>query len=165
MNDQFPPWVVFHLPHDSMVVPSQVRRQITLIDDELAQVLVNMTVHWTLSLFASDEPEAQVVRVPVSRLVVDDEPFKQDEHEPMAEIGMGAIYTATFSLMPVRLDVHPDERESLMQTYYRPHHTTPRFGSKQRWRRLQPTHGICAAMACSGRQGSKGVRAAGCAGK
>jgi N-formylglutamate amidohydrolase len=81
-----------------------------------------MTDHWTQSLFAPDAPEAQVIRAPVSRLVVDVERFEHDQHEPMAAIGMGAVYKVTSSLIPMRLDVHPDEREWLMQTYYRPHH-------------------------------------------
>ena len=122
MSGQFPPWVIFHVPHDSTVVPPKVRCHIILSDEELAKELVYMTDHWTKMLFASDAPDAQVVCAPVSRLVVDVERFADDQHEPMAAIGMGAIYTVTSSLQPMRLAVHPSEREWLMQTYYHPHH-------------------------------------------
>lgn len=70
-HDQFPPWVLFHVPHDSKLVPSEVRTQITLTDDELNEELIKMTDHLTQQLFASGTPEAQVIRAPASRLVVD----------------------------------------------------------------------------------------------
>ena len=69
MSDLFPPWVILHLPHDSTLVPPEVRHQIILGDDDLARELIKMTDHLTLSLFASGVPEAQVIRAPVSRLV------------------------------------------------------------------------------------------------
>lgn len=95
MSDRFPPWVVFHVPHDSMHVPSEVRHQFTLGDEDLSQELMKMTDHLTLSLFALDVPTTQVVRAPVSRLVVNVERFENDAHEPMAARGMGAIYSVT----------------------------------------------------------------------
>jgi hypothetical protein len=57
MRDQCPPWVIFHVPHDSTLVPSEVRRQITLTDGELDEELIKMTDHLTLLLFASGAPE------------------------------------------------------------------------------------------------------------
>lgn len=122
MSDRLPPWVILHVPHDSMHVPLDVRRQITLSDDQLAEELTSMTDHLTLSLFASDAPATQVVRAPVSRLVVDVERFEDDEHEPMAARGMGAIYSVSSSLKPMRRPLHAAEREALLQAYYRPHH-------------------------------------------
>ena len=122
MNDLFPPWVIFHVPHDSTLVPSEVRQQITLSDEDLAEELAKMTDHLTLSLFASGVPGAQVVRAPVSRLVVDVERFEDDQQEPMATRGMGAIYAVTSSLKPLRRPLQARERDDLMLTYYRPHH-------------------------------------------
>lgn len=57
MSDQCPPWVIFHVPHDSTLVPSEVRRQITLTDGELDEELIKMTDHLTLLLFASGAPK------------------------------------------------------------------------------------------------------------
>lgn len=122
MSDQCPPWVIFHVPHDSTLVPSEVRRQITLTDGELDEELIKMTDHLTLLLFASGAPEAQVIRAPASRLVVDVERFPDDRHEPMADRGMGAVYSVTSSLKPLRRALLDGERDALMLAYYRPHH-------------------------------------------
>ena len=122
MSGQCPPWVIFHVPHDSTLVPSEVRQQITLSDEDLAEELVKMTDHLTLSLFASGMPDAQVVRAPVSRLVVDVERFEEDQQESMAGRGMGAVYAVTSRLTSLRRPLHAGERGDLMLTYYRPHH-------------------------------------------
>jgi N-formylglutamate amidohydrolase len=91
----YPSWVVLHVPHDSTAVPADVRAQLS---------------------------EAVVVRPPVGRLVVDVERFPDDGDEPMATRGMGAVYTATSQLTPLRRRLSAGEREALMQAYYRPHH-------------------------------------------
>ena len=91
MRDQCPPWVIFHVPHDSTLIPLEVRHQITLPDGELDEELIKMTDHLTLLLFASGAPVDQVIRAPASRLVVDVERFADDRHEPMADRGMGAV--------------------------------------------------------------------------
>ena len=117
-----PPWVIFHVPHDSTFIPPGVRQQITLSDAELSEELIKMTDHLTLRLFASGIPAAQVVRTPVSRLVVDVERFPEDHVEPMAERGMGAVYRVTSGLTPLRHRPVDGEREALMRDYYHPHH-------------------------------------------
>lgn len=81
-----------------------------------------MTDHPTLSLFAAGTPEAQVVCAPVSRLVVDVERFEDDQQEPMASRDMGAVYSVTSSLKPLRRPLLAGERDALMLAYYRPHH-------------------------------------------
>jgi N-formylglutamate deformylase len=118
----WPPWVVLHVPHDSTAVPAGVRSQFVLDDAELVLELVRMTDHRTLEIFADPSAGNVVVRAPVSRLVVDVERFPDDADEPMAAHGMGVLYTVTSQLTQLRLRLPRDERESLMQTYYRPHH-------------------------------------------
>jgi N-formylglutamate amidohydrolase len=118
----YPPWVVLHVPHDSTVVPADVREQFTLDDAELAQELNRMTDHRTLELFRDPASAAVVVRAPVSRLVVDVERFVDDADEPMAARGMGAVYTMTSQLAPLRRQLGASDREALIHTYYRPHH-------------------------------------------
>ncbi len=118
----FPPWVILHIPHDSSVIPSDVRPQFLVSDAELKLELQRMTDHFTLALFAEPHGDATVVRAPVSRLVVDVERFPDDSAEPMAARGMGAVYEVTSHLAPLRRQLSPVEREALMLTWYHSHH-------------------------------------------
>lgn len=122
VGPEHPPWVVLHVPHDSTEIPLSVRDQFLLDDVELANEIRRMTDHHTFALFAGDYAGATVVRAPVSRLVVDVERFEDDGLEPMAARGMGAIYTVTSGLQPLRRILNPSEREALLATYYQPHH-------------------------------------------
>ena len=117
-----PEWVVFHVPHDSTLIPEEAREQFALSDVELADELVKMTDHLTLSLFTSGVNARQVVKAPVSRLVVDVERFEDDDHETMAFKGMGAVYLNTADGKPLRHPITPETRSTLMNAWYRPHH-------------------------------------------
>ncbi len=118
----FPPWVILHIPHDSSVIPSDLRPQFLVSDAELKLELQRMTDHFTLALFAEPHGDATVVRAPVSRLVVDVERFPDDAAEPMAARGMGAIYQVTSHLTPLRRSLSPVERDALMLAWYHSHH-------------------------------------------
>ncbi len=117
-----PPWWIFHVPHDSVTIPNNVRDQFTLSEESLDEEILRMTDHHTFDLFAGDLPANQVVRFPVSRLVVDVERFELDELEPMADRGMGVIYRVTHDLRPLRRDLTDIERSNLLDDWYRPHH-------------------------------------------
>jgi len=140
----YPPWLVLHVPHDSLVVPDSVRSQFLLDDSELKVELDRMTDHHTLALFADQTSEAQVVRAPVSRLVVDMERFPSDEDEPMAARGMGAVYSLTSHLLPLRRPLVAEEREKLMQDYYHPHHAHLECAVDRALER----HGQCLVLDC-----------------
>lgn len=118
----YPPWLVLHIPHDSTDVPSSVREQFLLDDVQLRIELDRMTDHHTLALFSDPTLDAQIVRAPVSRLVVDVERFVNDDNEPMAYRGMGAVYMVTSHLKPLRRPLGAGERDTLIQAYYIPHH-------------------------------------------
>jgi N-formylglutamate amidohydrolase len=118
----FPPWVVIHVPHDSTVIPSDVRSQFLLTDEELQNELRLMTDHHTHDLFTVCAGAAAIVRAPVSRLVVDVERFADDALEAMAARGMGAIYQVTSSLQPLRRSLSEKECRGLLQAWYYPHH-------------------------------------------
>jgi len=120
--NRFPPWVVLHVPHDTTMIPADVRGQLLLTDEELRKELRQMTDHLTEALFTTCAGEAVVVKSPVSRLVVDVERFADDENEPMAARGMGAIDRVTSSLAPLRRQLSDEQRSSLMQAWYYPHH-------------------------------------------
>ncbi len=66
-SDGYPPWVILHVPHDSIVIPADVRSQFLLADAELQRELDRMTDHQTLASFSDQSSEAVVVRSPVSR--------------------------------------------------------------------------------------------------
>ena len=117
-----PSWVLFHIPHDSTHIPEGLRSQFVLSDGELENELLLMTDHHTLDLFAHGVPEAQVIRAPVSRLVVDVERFDDDALEPMAQQGMGVIYDRTHWGTPLRRPLSTLQRTKLLRDWYLPHH-------------------------------------------
>jgi N-formylglutamate deformylase len=59
----------------------------------------------------------------VSRLVVDPERFADDSLEPMADRGMGVIYTKTAHGDVLRDEPDASSRAALLNEYYNPHHT------------------------------------------
>lgn len=121
-NKGVPGWVVLHVPHDSVLIPAEVRDQFVLSDAGLQHELVQMTDWHTRDLFATGIPAEQVVRAPVSRLVVDVERFESDEAEPMSARGMGAIYTRTHDGSALRRELSKVERQMMLERWYRPHH-------------------------------------------
>lgn len=140
----FPEWAVLHIPHDSTMIPSALRNQFLLSDDELNLELVRMTDHHTLAIFAPLVHAAQVVSSPVSRLVVDVERFAEDEDEPMAARGMGAVYRVTSQNAPLRRSLSKAERGELMQAYYHPHHAQ----LEQVVERTVKQYGRCLVLDC-----------------
>jgi len=117
-----PPWVICHVPHDSSEIPADIRGQFLLNDQQLSVELRRMTDHFTLDLLAGNTAESQIVRAPISRMVVDVERFEDDHLEPMAERGMGVVYTKTSDLLPLRGEAAAQQRQNLLERWYRPHH-------------------------------------------
>jgi N-formylglutamate deformylase len=117
-----PPWVVLHIPHDSTLIPASVRDQFALSDAELDDEILKMTDHHTQDLFGQGVNSAQIVAAPVSRLVVDVERFEDDALEPMSGVGMGVVYTHTHDSKMLRRPISQEEREALLDDWYRPHH-------------------------------------------
>ena len=106
--------IILHIPHASTVLPSQV--DFLLGHEALAYEVDAMTDHQTDQLF--DLSGARHCVFPVSRLVVDPERFIDDE---MEKVGMGVVYTHTSSGKSLR-QISPDQRQSLIDQYYHPHH-------------------------------------------
>lgn len=116
------PFIVIHVPHASTVIPDQIRSTLCLTDAELRQELLVMTDRYTDEIFSPPSDVASTVVFPVSRLVVDPERFADDKSEPMAEEGMGAVYTRTSKGVSLRHGLSDGDRQSLLSTYYEPHH-------------------------------------------
>ena len=119
---QLPPWVVLHIPHDSVYIPGNVRRRMPLTDEALDRELLRMTDFWTFALFGNGIPVSRTVIAPVNRLVVDVERFVDDSMEPMAPRGMGVVYTVTSDKGELRRAPSAGERRKLIETWYAPHH-------------------------------------------
>ncbi len=117
-----PPWVVLHIPHDSTFIPASVRDQFALSDAELDDEILKMTDHHTRDLFGQGVSRSQIVAAPVSRLVVDVERFEDDALELMSGVGMGVVYTRSHNAKTLRRPISQEEREALLDDWYRPHH-------------------------------------------
>ncbi len=114
--------IISHIPHSSTSIPEDVRGQFVLSEEEIRRELIVMTDHFTDELFHQIAPGAQDIIFAVSRLVVDPERFEVDADEPMVSAGMGVIYHRTSAQKPLRRQISNDERQHLIDNYYRPHH-------------------------------------------
>lgn len=111
--------MLIHLPHSSLLVPPEIRKDILLNDRELEQEILSLTDRYTNELF--DFPGAVIHKSTVNRIVFDPERFRNDSDEEMARVGMGAIYTSTLNGRRLR-DLSDSLREELMQQFYDPYH-------------------------------------------
>ena len=98
------PVTIILVPHSSPVIPPAIRATLKLSDEELRHELLVMTDWHTDALFATPNGMAATLIFPVSRLVVDPERFADDDQEPMAAKGMGAVYTTTSDGRALRQD-------------------------------------------------------------
>ncbi|MBN1102543.1 MAG: N-formylglutamate amidohydrolase [Deltaproteobacteria bacterium] len=112
--------MILHIPHASREIPAGLRDQIVLSDEELASELREMTDAFTDTLFTCRG--ATRIVFPVSRLIVDPERFLDDDEEPMSQEGMGVIYARTSSGHRLKRELSGEERERLINDYYKPHH-------------------------------------------
>ena len=112
-----PDSVVFHIPHASTFIPPEYLDD--FYENVLTKNLRHMTDWYTDELF--DFGFGERIVFPVSRLVCDPERFREDENEEMSQIGMGAVYTHGYDLMPLRT-VTESLREEILRRYYDPHH-------------------------------------------
>ncbi len=111
--------IIFHIPHDSTVIPPDAGFSATA--EEIREDIRIQTDHFTGDIYGSlARADDAVIVAPVSRLVVDVERFPDDAQEPMSARGRGAVYLKRYDGAPLRASL--DQREELMQRYYWPHH-------------------------------------------
>lgn len=116
--------VVLHVPHAATAIPADVRTRILLDDHALAAELRAITDAAT-DVVAARAAAAALVRPwsfvnLLSRLVIDPERFTDSEQEGMDSIGMGAVYTSTSELGPLRL-ADPAYRGELLARFFEPY--------------------------------------------
>jgi len=121
-GDPSSPYVI-HVPHSSTRIPDDVRTQLLLDDDELAEELRLMTDARTDELAARAArqvaPRPWLIVNHLSRLVVDPERLP-DAHEEMYDVGMGAVYTRTSAGLVLR-DVDGHAERQLLKRFFTPY--------------------------------------------
>jgi len=114
---------ILHVPHSSTRIPDDVRAQLILDDDALAEELRLMTDARTdeLAILAAKQvsPRPWVFMNHLSRLVVDPERLP-NKYEEMYAVGMGAVYTRTSGGLALR---DGDERAEveLLKRFFAPY--------------------------------------------
>jgi N-formylglutamate amidohydrolase len=114
---------IVHVPHSSTGIPDDVRAELLLDDDALAEELRLMTDAHTEEL--AIQAVQQVTPRPwlfvnhLSRLVVDPERLP-NEHEEMYAVGMGAVYTRTSGGLALRKADEQAEGE-LLSRFFTPY--------------------------------------------
>lgn len=124
--------LVIHVPHASLIIPSDVRGQFSLNEYDLRSEATTSADLWTDLLAREAWPGATVIEAAVSRIVVDVERYSDDADEPMARVGRGMIYTHTQDGGRMRCELTADERSALKSTYYDPHWTRLRAAAAGR---------------------------------
>ena len=131
--------ILLHIPHSRTEIPPDLLPAFLVEPAELDAELLRMTDRHTDELFHL--PGADRLVFPVSRLVVDPERFPDDADEPMAERGMGAVYTRTHDGRPLKNVL---DREALLRRFYDPHHE-----ALGRWaRKAVEEHGTALIVDC-----------------
>ncbi len=117
------PFIV-HVPHSSTNVPADYRADFVLSDPELAAELHTMTDRYTDELAeAATALGGTVLANRVSRLVMDPERFADDDAEPMAQRGMGAVYLSRRDGQALRrATFSAEDRRRIMSELYEPYH-------------------------------------------
>ena len=111
-----------HVPHASNLIPEEVRPALALDNDQLEQEVLVVTDHYTDELFGRIcEIGGCLFINRINRLVFDPERFRDDDREPMAAMGVGAIYTASTQGVALRENLDETQRELLLDRFYDPY--------------------------------------------
>lgn len=110
--------VILHIPHSSRRL---AKGGYVVSDDKLDSLLDLLTDHATDELFQLENAKRIVFET--SRLSVDPERFWDNKAEPMAKIGMGALYECCPDGAPLRdLNSVSAWGKKLLRNYYQRHH-------------------------------------------
>jgi N-formylglutamate amidohydrolase len=115
--------IILHVPHSGLWIPPAERSRLLLDETELALELGRMTDWYTDQLAVNALEQAHVPGTVfanrASRLLVDPERFT-DTSEPMAAVGLGAVYLVTSQLRTLR---HPDPADDarLLTQWFHPY--------------------------------------------
>ncbi len=113
--------LILHIPHSSFAIPDSEMDRYLLSRESLKQEMDKL-VDWATDRLYSGEGDDEVLVFPWSRFFVDLERFENDADEPMAERGMGVLYTRDTEGRVLRNALETPERERLLDAWYRPWH-------------------------------------------
>lgn len=111
--------IIIHIPHSAVFIPEEIKENFLIVQNELEYELLVMTDWYTDELFR--HPKVGYQKSTVSRLVFDPERFRDDEMEPMAERGMGVVYTRTSSGSTL-MNATDEYKERILHDYYDVYH-------------------------------------------
>ncbi|CUH46428.1 N-formylglutamate amidohydrolase [Ruegeria atlantica] len=124
------PNLIIHVPHASLAIPTEVKSQYLLRDEQLFAEAAESADLWTDELAAAAFPAATIIEAKVSRIVLDVERYADDALEVMASVGRGMIYTHTHDGQRMRKDLSPETRLDLKKQFYDPHWDALRTAAK-----------------------------------
>ncbi len=118
--------LILNIPHASVWIPAvpgipdiHIMFTRAAFLQMLKKELLPMTDWYTDELFINGIGIPVVA--PVSRIICDTERFRNDEDEPMAEIGMGVCYTRTHDMLRT-IEWQKGHREWVLTRFYDVHH-------------------------------------------
>ena len=111
--------LLLHIPHASLRLPWDFWRDVT-VDQNIIEKNLHFMADYKVDELAGDIDCHKVI-ARYSRLYCDVERFQNDADEPMARLGMGAVYTHLPGGAQYR-QVTPERREEIIRQAYKPHH-------------------------------------------
>lgn len=112
--------LLIHIPHASLCLPPDFWRDVT-VDRKIIEKDLRFMADYKADELARDIDCHKVI-AKYSRLYCDVERFRNDADEPMARLGMGAVYTHLPGGVQYR-QVTSGRREEIIRQAYEPHHT------------------------------------------
>ena len=111
--------LLIHIPHTSLHLPQDFWRDVT-VDRKTIEKNLHFMADYKVDELVRDIDCHKVI-AKYSRLYCDVERFRDDSDEPMAKLGMGAVYTHLPGGVQYR-QVMPERREEIIRRAYGPHH-------------------------------------------
>ena len=111
--------LLIHIPHASLCLPPDFWRDVT-VDRKIIEKDLRFMADYKVDELVRDIDCHKVI-AKYSRLYCDVERFRNDADEPMARLGMGAVYTHLPGGAQYR-QVTPERREEIIRQAYESHH-------------------------------------------
>ena len=111
--------LLIHIPHASLHLPPDFWRDVT-VDQKIIEYNLRFMADYKVGELARDIDCHKVI-AKYSRIYCDVERFRDDSDEPMAKLGMGAVYTHLPGGVQYR-QLTPERRDEIIQQTYEPHH-------------------------------------------